>query len=433
MREGIDHWEAAGNATTGGNPQAELALSVKALEKAYAAGCRCPIALFIDARNLAQVNNDGTTVFVRFDESLKRTENKPDLIFVRISCANALAWRYARGGQYKEAIPYFEMALSLSSPDVEEDILKEARAGLQQAREKVAADEEQSRQLAALTLPPHPTKEQACAYVRGVLLLIGRKQGGSSPGQIAMLDKVARERLDLVYPEIAMLEKVGPENLDVLLEIWGTTGGLQSVRVDNFVKIAVDGLVRPENKAVLLKWLPLREDLVEIMQRKGWGQDMRPFLLARIAERSQYTCVEVLQAAAALRDPATNDDLVWHFENNQNGANIYDDIKNLPGIQLKDAVVRMWAASKSWTDWRAPRRYSMARAAMDYGVTEAMEFAVAKLGSPELGKWNNDQLRLAIRERTGQRGSDDDIRTWFQANKGKLVFDENRRMFVPTP
>jgi hypothetical protein len=42
-------------------------------------------------------------------------------------------------------------------------------------------------------------------------------------------------------------------------------------------------------------------------------------------------------------------------------------------------------------------------------------------------------LGKAIRERTGLRGSDKDIHAWFEANKGKLAFDENRRRFVPAP
>ena len=155
---------------------------------------------------------------------------RPDLAFVRIRCANALGWRTLAGTQFKEAIPYFEMALSLSSPDVEENIFKEARAGLQQAKEKVAVNQKRSGQLAALTLPSNPTKEQARAYVREILFLVGNsnKQGGTSDVPSGMLDRVGPGHLDLVYPEVAMLEKVGPENLDVLVEIWGISDGPQS-------------------------------------------------------------------------------------------------------------------------------------------------------------------------------------------------------------
>jgi tetratricopeptide (TPR) repeat protein len=86
---------------------------------------------------------DGTSgcfPWLRLPESLALTEKKPELAFVRIFCANALGWKYDRAGQFKEAIPYFEMALSLSSPDVDEDAVQEdAKAGLQEAREEVAA------------------------------------------------------------------------------------------------------------------------------------------------------------------------------------------------------------------------------------------------------------------------------------------------------
>ncbi len=228
---------------------------------------------------------------------------------------------------------------------------------------------------------------------------------------------------------------MGPENLDVLLELWGTTvtSSLQILIVHNDVEAAVKGLVRPEHKALLLKWLPLGEFLADPMQRQGWIQEMRPFLVERIAERSPYTDVGVLHAAAALRDPATYDDLIWHFENNQNGLNIYDDLKNLPGIQLKDAVVRMWAASKSWTGFKAESRCQVAEAAMDYGSADALEFAVAKFDSPATNDWYREKLGKAIRERTGLLGPDKDIHTWFEANKGKLAFDSNRRRFVPAP
>ena len=420
VREGIDHWQASVDANTDSYPHrldaAELALSVKALEKAYGAGCRCPIVLFIDARNTSLLDG-GVTMMDRFHEVFKQTEKRPDLAFVRIRCANALGWRTLAGTQFKEAIPYFEMALSLSSPDVEENIFKEARAGLQQAKEKVAVNQKRSGQLAALTLPSNPTKEQARAYVREILFLVGNsnKQGGTSDVPSGMLDRVGPGHLDLVYPEVAMLEKVGPENLDVLVEIWGISDGPQSWWVDHFVKAALERLARPEDKALLLKWLPLHEEIVDVMQQKGWIQDMRPFLLARIAEHATDTNVIILKAAAALRDPAAYNDLIWHFENNMNGPTICDDIKNLPGIQLKDAVVRMWAESKSWTDWRSEWRYSLACAAMDYGVTDALEFAVENLDSPLAAqRWRvPETLRAAILQRTGLRGSDDDIRAWF--------------------
>ncbi len=418
VREGIDHWAKAYDPKTGRTDSAELALSVEALEKAYAAGCRSPIALFIDARNLALTGNNYGTNVERFRLALARAAGKPELDFIRFYCANLQGWDYKSRGAYKEAVESFELALSIRAPEVDEQIRKEAESGLQQAKEQLAVQQEQSAHLAALTLPPHPTKEQARAYARQVLLQAAKR---SAP---AWND-----------PAIAMLEKVGPENLDVLLELWGTTvtSSLQILIVHNDVEAAVKGLVRPEHKALLLKWLPLGEFLADPMQRQGWIQEMRPFLVERIAERSPYTDVGVLHAAAALRDPATYDDLIWHFENNQNGLNIYDDLKNLPGIQLKDAVVRMWAASKSWTGFKAESRCQVAEAAMDYGSADALEFAVAKFDSPATNDWYREKLGKAIRERTGLLGPDKDIHTWFEANKGKLAFDSNRRRFVPAP
>jgi hypothetical protein len=221
----------------------------------------------------------------------------------------------------------------------------------------------------------------------------------------------------------------------VLLETWGTNGvtGIESFIVGNYVKVAVEDLVRPEHKALMLKWLPLQESLAELMQGEGWVQDMRPFLLPRIAQRDGNTDLGVLQAAAGLRDPAAYNDLIWHFENDLNGPHLYDALKNLPGIQLKEAVLRAWTASKSWTDWQAHTRYLLAPAAMDYGATDALELAIEKLDSPDTAGQDQEvaALRWAIFQRTGQSGSNEELRAWFKANKGKLVFDEKSRMFRP--
>ena len=179
---------------------------MEALEKAYAAGCRSPIALFIDARNLALTGNNYGTNVERFRLALARAAGKPELDFIRFYCANLQGWDYKSRGAYKEAVESFELALSIRAPEVDEQIRKEAESGLQQAKEQLAVQQEQSAHLAALTLPPHPTKEQARAYARQVLLQAAQR---SAP---AWND-----------PAIAMLEKVGPENLDVLLELWGTT------------------------------------------------------------------------------------------------------------------------------------------------------------------------------------------------------------------
>jgi tetratricopeptide (TPR) repeat protein len=422
VREGIDLWQKAPEPETDlWHPQdmnGELALSAKALEKAYAAGCRCPIVLFIDARNLS-LTGKGYESLARFRESLKRTEKRPDLAFVRIHCSNTYAWScLSSSSQFEEAVRYFEMALSLSSPDVEEATFKEARIGLQQAREKLVSDQEQRDQLAALTLPASPTKEQAREYVRKIIDLIDKKEVGNS------------ER------DIPMLEKVGPENLDVLLEMWPTSGVKHGTRIGGYLKLAVDALARPEHKALLLKWLPLHEDLVEVMLGRGWREDMRPFLLARIAERKEDTAMEIVNAAIKLRDPASYNDLIWHLEHNMNGPNFYDDVKKLPGIQLKYAALRSWETSKSPMAWsREGQRLLIALAAMDYGATDALGLIVEDLNSPEVKQRYGmpERLREAIRQRTGQRGSNDEIRAWFRANEEKLVFDEKTRMYVPTP
>ena len=436
VREGIDHWQATSDAESdlwrAQSIDGELALSAKALEKAYAAGCRCPIMLYIDARNLCM---SGGNAWDRFDESLKRTEKRPDLTFVRIRCANTLAWRLMHSDQFEEAVPYFEMALSLSSPDVEEGIFKEVRSGLQQAQEKLATLNEQTAQLAAITLPPNPTKEQVRAYVREILILADKKPARSTPAQGVMLNILGPGHFDLVFPEVAKLEKVGPENLDVLLEIWGTTGGTHDHRIEFYVKGAVEKLARPKDMALLLRWLPRHEPLREVIERKRRPPYARAFLLGRIAERAANTDKGILDAVIALRDPATYDDLIWQFENNIRGACIYDELRNLPGIQLKNPVLRLWEASKSWPPILAFRRYSAAPAAIDYGVTDALEFAVQNLDSREATGFAGvpERLREAIRQRTGQSGSDDEIRAWFKANSGKLVFDENKRTFQPKP
>lgn len=412
VREGIDRWDAAYDKSTGRENKEDLARSVHALEKAYAAGCRCPIALFIDARNIMQTSADGTIVFERFRECMRRTENRPELTFVRIYCANVMGRRYMNGREYKDAIRYIEIALSLQSPDVEEQIVKEARANLAEAKEKLAAQEKHRARLVGLALPENATKDQARVYVRQILYAIIEKNGGGTEA------------------ERALLEKAGAANLDAILEIWGTTGP-ESDMTDWCVKATVGRLARAEDRPLLLKWLPFHIEIAEVMASKGWAQDMRPFLVERIAQRSTSLELPILRAAAQLRDPATYADLAWHFENNQNGANIYGDIRGLPGIDLKDAVLRIWARSKSWKGWEANRRYTIAAAAMEYGSTEALQFAVEQLATAPPTHWVQETLHTSIYDRTGQRGSDDEIRAWFEANKDKLVFDEKSRTFRP--
>ena len=258
--------------------------------------------------------------------------------------------------------------------------------------------------LGAIKLPQNPTKQQVREYVNQILQ--------ASQGQ---------NTFSTDDPQVRMLMAVGPENLDVLLEA-SATQGLDDV----YATVAIAALARDEHKKMVLDALRYNHGLAKVVLEKGWEQDARDILVAGLERGARYLPTEWVEAVARLRDPKTYDALKGFLISGSNRSFTYDVIKRLPGIDLTDAVAQAWETAQFEGKWEAAR---MAPAAVEFGHKDALEYIIDSLDEPEGSPDAVYGGRAAIMRYTEARGTTEEIRKWYEANRDKLVWDAAAKKF----
>jgi hypothetical protein len=257
--------------------------------------------------------------------------------------------------------------------------------------------------LGEIKLPENPTKDQVKEYISRIAAA-SRNQNTCSPQD----------------PQVNMLTRVGAENLDLLIE---AAGG--EWVASYYVIPAIVRLAREEDKKMILEALPYTHDLVKVVLNRGWEEDARETLLPQLRVAG-YLPTEWVQAVANLRDPRTYDNLKNYLINGNNKYWTYGAIKDLPGIDLTEAVAEAWRYAKRERGYEAAY---MAPVALEYGHKDALELIVNSLGKSDHDASYVREAEQLIVEYTDAGGSNEEIRKWFAANKDKLVFDPVTKKF----
>jgi len=259
--------------------------------------------------------------------------------------------------------------------------------------------------LGKITLPENPTKDHVREYVARITQVSQRQSVFSSDD-----------------PQVPMLVAVGPEHLDVLLEA--------ATRGDFFgpyhILEAVKRVAGAQHKQMILDALPHQHELAAVVLARGWATDARETLLAELRAAPQYLPTEWIHAVASLRDPETYDELKRCLIFGGNRAATYDAIRFLPGIELEDAVASAWGLAGIGESYEAR---SMARIAIGYGHVDALETLIAELDLCAEDPFALRQVRAALLRHTEARGTNEEMRRWFEEHRDDLVFDPEHKLF----
>jgi outer membrane murein-binding lipoprotein Lpp len=258
--------------------------------------------------------------------------------------------------------------------------------------------------LGAIKLPPNPTKEQVRDYVNRILVASKLQNVFSSDD-----------------PQSAMLMQVGPENLDVLLE-----ASPVEPFGDTYTTTAIAALAREEDKKRILDALPYNHGLANVVLAKGWEQDARDILVAELESGARYLPIEWIEAVVRLRDPKTYDALKGFLISGSNRSSTYGAIKRLPDIDLTDAVAQAWRNSQLQDRWETA---SMACIALEFGHKDALEHIINSLDVPDGSADAVYGGRGAVLRYTEARGTTEQIRRWYEANRDNLVWDSTAKKF----
>jgi len=220
-----------------------------------------------------------------------------------------------------------------------------------------------------------------------------------------------------------MLTRVGPEHVDVLVQAAGWDH-----MADVHVVPAIARLVRPEHKDLILDALPRVPELVQVVLARGWLEDARETLVEGLRYHRGYLPTEWVEAVASFKDPDTYDELMHYFVYGSSRADTYRAIRDLPGIELSDAVAEAWRRASS-SEWEAT---SMAPIAIEYGHVDALAYAISALSdtsSPAHHAYDVWALWTAVLLHTDAPRSAEGLKRWFAENKDRLVFDPETKKF----
>jgi peroxiredoxin/endonuclease III len=259
--------------------------------------------------------------------------------------------------------------------------------------------------LAKIKLPADPTDEEVRNYIREIRRITKDQNSFSSQD-----------------PQVEMLTRIGPEHLDMLIDTFRL-----NPRRSYHIKYAINRLARAEDKDLILAALPRLPDLIEAVVDNGWVEEARPILIAKLKARPDHLPTKWVTAVASFKDPETYDDLKNYFIYCWSPSMVYSAIKDLPGIDLTDAVAQAWERAKYGREFQTAM---MAPVAIEFGHLDALEQAVKDIDVDSGTRVHN--ARKLVTRFTDARGSDNEIREWFKKNKDRLTFDKEKGRFSAT-
>lgn len=259
-----------------------------------------------------------------------------------------------------------------------------------------------------IVLPEHAAKAQVREYIDALLAVSQRNAHNG-----ALLEK---------------LKKVGHENIDVLLEAEDTVSpGLYTPALDS----AIQELAQRDDEKLVLDALATHPSLIDAVVRYNWSKDAHDTLIAALKDSRQRALPRSwIRAIAEFKEPATYPDLKAYLVRARRRQEVFNAIRKLPGIDLRDSVDRAWDEAKIGG---SSEIVDASDFAADYGHLDALEEVVKTLKSDSASVAQIRRAQVSVRRLLPVTGDDDAIIAWFDANRDRLAFDPRVRKYIPRP
>ena len=268
---------------------------------------------------------------------------------------------------------------------------------------KRVASEDIASKFKKIELPLNATKEHTETYIDAILDATKTQNAfAANDLQVELLQKIDYKYLPLLISRIT--DKNGPDNFHLSL--------------------AAVALVKNTDKKFILKLLPHHPVLIDVVVKFNWQNDAREIIFKKL-KNNNYLPKNWIVCAGQLAKPDDYEILIGYFIRSADKLNIYNSIKDLPGIKLEDAVAMTWMAKSNSNNYG---KKQLALVAADFGHLDALETVI------ELRNDSNRYYhRIAydkILALTGYRGSYLNMKKWFTDNKNRLVFDKKSQQYL---
>ena len=195
---------------------------------------------------------------------------------------------------------------------------------------------------------------------------------------------------------------------------------------------AVGRLVEEEDQALILQNLARRRILAGIVTRMQWEREARSILLAGLSGEPNDPFPFWIPAVVRLRDPNSYPGLQNYLLRSEGRYSTYEEIRDLPGLDLRETVDQLWANTRDRPPASASERIDIARIALDYGHPDAFAMLVAELQNTDR-PWIGPDARQGILEHLAIEPDDEDLAAWWRANKQRLTFDPEEKLYRVAP
>lgn len=290
--------------------------------------------------------------------------------------------------------------------------LNAARADLaafNTAREKERAQAAKSFDFSAITLPENPTRAQCEAYVAQL--------------REACADQVISDS----HPAIAKLKQLPTEHYDLLVIEMGKESRLRAVA--NYVMKESDPELLRKGYVDNLKQRPWNLHQIVV---NGWCEDVRPAIISHATRSQGFIEQTWFQAAVEINEPSLYPKLHEVTIQSRYAGRYLTMLAALPDYDLDHTVKACWQRVRAGKLNISAESFAGTAAA--FGSVEALGVLIdTKLkDSSSYLSWSVAQYtdRAQVLRLIDQRGSNQQIRRWFQANKDQLVYDSFRKRFV---
>ena len=252
--------------------------------------------------------------------------------------------------------------------------------------------------LLRVKLPPKPTRSEVINYIN-IIFTLSRNQ---------------RSYLDS-DPQVGMLTKVGRQNIDLILQ--ASRPGVSWVK---YGIEAISQMVGEEDRNLILENLRTNYGLARVVFAKGWCAQAESILSNMVAASSGYLPSEAVKCLASLQKPELYPILINYMTGGWNSHVTYGNIKNLPGIELTEALQKAWESSRG-------NNYQigyLTRDTLATGYMPAFHFLFETIDDNYRVPNTIYNAEALIKQFTNQRGEKADLKAWYAANKENIAFDE---------
>ena len=224
-------------------------------------------------------------------------------------------------------------------------------------------------------------------------------------------------------PQVSLLMQVGEEYLDVLIRETYSHVGWHNYGIEAIKKLATE-----RHKPLIFKALKHYNKYAEVIYIKNWHFEVQDELIRGLRNNKGYVPSEWLKAVSEFNRDDARHVLVEYFKYGWNNHSTYNIISTLSNIEneLAEAIPVAWETAR---ENNKIAMGALTSKALELGYMPAFRFVmISLLDNANIQKHWFDAYALATRY-TNQTGTAREIMGWYKANKGRIKFNPDQKIF----